>query len=166
VKDGQKGQVCRSLRHGRGNPDTGDTCHRTAFFWNNLCEAYTAHRIGHRGRPRSPEVWYSLVTAYQQTTTCLTPRKSTQWSRSWREAGGSVGVHRAWHVRRDVWKNLGDPVRSFCTHRRYGYPMAQRMPDGGQGVGQPHSTRSPGKPDTGGRGLHGDVACTGNMTRA
>jgi hypothetical protein len=49
---------------------------------------------------------------------------------------------------------------------RYGSPIAQRMPEGRQGVGCLHSTRSPGKPDTGGRGAHCDVACTGNIHRA
>jgi len=56
--------VYRSLRHERGNPDTDDSWNRRVSMPNNPCEAYTANQIGHRGRPHSPEVWYSFDTKF------------------------------------------------------------------------------------------------------
>ena len=67
------------------------------------------------------------------------------------------GVSAHGMVSKGVRRNLGDPGR--FPHG--GYPLTSRKEQGGgdacQEVGQPHSTRSMGKPCTGGRGLRGCV---------
>jgi hypothetical protein len=107
-----------------------------------LCEAYTAHRIGHRGRPHSPEVWYSLVSELHADDDVFNATEvNTKVSilvRDRRVCRGPQGV--ACPKRR-----MREPGRPFTLlrrkkNRRYGYPIAQRMPDGVKGVGLTHST--------------------------
>ena len=76
---------------------------------------------GHRepwrpqGKAHVPEVWYSLVRACKQTATAFTHRKPTHKHRCGRDAGGSVGVLRAWHAWREAsrtWETLEVPAPS------------------------------------------------------
>ena len=66
-----------------------------------------------QGKAHVPEVWYSLVKAIKQTATVLTHRKPTQQHRFWRDAGGSVGVLRAWHAWREASRTW---ERGLCSN--------------------------------------------------
>src|SRR5712692_8581341 len=64
-----------------------------------------------------------------------------------RDAGGSVGVLRAWHAEREArrtWETPGVPGN------REAHPIKKRAANDPWGVGSPQSTRRAGEPLTGG----------------
>jgi hypothetical protein len=111
--------------------------------WNNTERIIrSVHREPCRpqGKAPFPEVWYSLVKARKQTATVVTHRQPTQQHRFWRDAGGSVGVLRAWHAWREAsrtWETLEVPAPQGS---REGAPTTRRTAEDLQGVRSAHRT--------------------------
>ena len=96
-----------------------------------------------------PEVWDSLVKAIKADGDGFHAPEAQTKASVGREAGGSVGVRRAWHAEREAlrtWEIPGTPGD------RQTHPTTRRAVDGPWEVGSPRSTRRTGEPSTGGRG--------------
>ena len=109
-----------------------------------------------------PAVWDSLGKALKADGDSVHAPAATTKASGGREAGGSVGGHRAWHAEREAlrtWEIPGTPGDRETP------PTTSRAVHGPWDVGSPQSPRRTEAPSTGGRGGQRDEAWTGNMVR-
>jgi len=115
---------------------------------NESDEAYTGHSGGRKGDRTPSSLGQPREGDHADGDGVHAPEAKTQASTG-QEAGGSVGVRRAWQAEREAsrtWETPGVPGT------REAHPITQRAADGPWGVGSPQRTRRAGEPSTRGRG--------------